>query len=161
MIRKIWKKMRKKAYRDAFVQAQISDTVAAQISSLRNARGWKQTELAEKAGMKQSRISALEDPNHGNFEIETLRKLASAFDVGLVVRFVPFSEIAKWSASVSPATLAASSFAEDEFAGHKSTDDTVTIDHLSVNQNDTISVEVTAASVWQSTVRTPTENVEA
>jgi transcriptional regulator with XRE-family HTH domain len=119
MIRKIWKKMRKKAYRDAFVQAQISDTVAAQISSLRNARGWKQTELAEKAGMKQSRISALEDPNHGNFEIETLRKLASAFDVGLVVRFVPFSEIAKWSASVSPATLAASSFAEDEFAGHE------------------------------------------
>jgi hypothetical protein len=63
--------------------------------------------------MKQSRISALEDPNYENIEVGTLRRLASAFDVGLTVRFVPFSELVRWSATLSDADISVSSFDED------------------------------------------------
>ncbi len=109
----IWKKLRNKEYRDSFVASQISNTIAAQIFSLREARGWKQAEVAARAGMKQSRISDLEDPNYENYQTRTLVKLASAFDVGLVVRFVPFSELAKWSTNLSPKDFLPTEFLKD------------------------------------------------
>lgn len=106
--------MARKSYRDAFVSAHLSNTVAAQISGLRQAKNWKQKDLAEKAGMKQSRISALEDPNYENIEIGTLKKLASAFDVGLTIRFVPFSELARWSVTLTEDKLVIADFEHDE-----------------------------------------------
>lgn len=97
-MKKIWKKIcNSKDYRDSFVSAHLSNTVAAQISLMREDRDWTQLELAEKAGMKQSRISTLEDPNYENIEIVTLKRLASAFDVGLTIRFVPLSELVSWA----------------------------------------------------------------
>jgi len=112
-VKAIWKKLRNKDYRDSFVASQISNTIAAQIFSLREARGWKQAEVAARAGMKQSRISDLEDPNYENYQTRTLVKLASAFDVGLVVKFVPFSELAKWSANLSPRDFLPTEFLKD------------------------------------------------
>jgi transcriptional regulator with XRE-family HTH domain len=114
---KIWKRMGRKAYRDAFVSAHISNTVASQIAALRAAKGWTQTELAKHAGMKQSRISALEDPNYENIEVGTLRRLASAFDVAVTVRFIPFSELAYWAATLSEDKLIVPKFDEDELGG--------------------------------------------
>lgn len=93
--------MTKKVYRDSFIAAHISNTVASQIAAMREARGWTQTQLADEAGMKQSRISSLEDPNYENFEAGTLRRIASAFDVGLTIKFVPFSEIVQWSTELN------------------------------------------------------------
>jgi hypothetical protein len=46
--------------------------------------------------MKQSRISAMETPGAVNFNLETLVRIASTLKVGLVVRFVPFSEMLRW-----------------------------------------------------------------
>jgi transcriptional regulator with XRE-family HTH domain len=112
-VKAIWKKLRNKEYRESFVASQISNTIAAQIFSLREAHGWKQAEVAARAGMKQSRISDLEDPNYENYETRTLVKLASAFDVGLVVRFVPFSELAKWSTNLSPRDFLPTEFSKD------------------------------------------------
>lgn len=112
-VKAIWKKLRDKEYRDSFVASQISNTIAAQIFSLREEHGWKQAEVAARAGMKQSRISDLEDPNYENYETRTLVKLASAFDVGLVIRFVPFSELAKWSANLSPRDFLPMEFSKD------------------------------------------------
>ena len=112
-VKAIWKKLRNKDFRDSFVASQISNTIAAQIFSLREARGWKQAEVAVRAGMKQSRISDLEDPNYENYQTRTLVKLASAFDVGLVVKFVPFSELAKWSANLSPRDFLPTEFLKD------------------------------------------------
>lgn len=118
-LKTIWRKMRNKAYREAFVQAHVSNTIAAQIVSLREAAGWTQTDLAKKAGTGQSRISALEDPNNTNMEIATLRRLAAAFDVGLTVRFVPFSELARWSSYLVPENFVIPTFANDnDFATH-------------------------------------------
>ena len=77
----IWKKMRNKEYRDFFVAAHTSNTISGQIYSMRKARSWTQSDLAGRCDMKQSRISALEDPDFENVEIGTLQRIASAFDV--------------------------------------------------------------------------------
>jgi transcriptional regulator with XRE-family HTH domain len=116
-MRGIWKKMRSKEYRNSYVGAHLSNTVASQISLLREANGWTQKELADKSGMRQSRISALEDPNYENIEIGTLRRLASAFDVALTVRFVPFSELVEWTANLDPGKLTPASFHDDHLSG--------------------------------------------
>lgn len=105
--------MKNKAYRDAYVSAHISNTIAAQISMMRQDRGLTQSELARLAGMKQSRISALEDPNYENFEATTLKRIASALDIGLIVRFSPFSEIVEWSANFSDSKLKVPSYEQD------------------------------------------------
>ncbi len=116
-ISKIWNKFRNKTYRDAFVGAHISNTIAAQIGAMREAAGLTQTALANKIGTGQSRISALEDPNNSNVEIATLRRLASAFDVALTVRFIPFSELAEWSTEHGERDLAVTAFGEDHIPG--------------------------------------------
>jgi transcriptional regulator with XRE-family HTH domain len=112
-MRKIWKKMARKNYRDGYVSAHISNTVASQITKLRSENGWTQAELAERAGMKQSRISALEDPNWENVEVATLKRLASAYDVGLTVRFVPYSELAQWAVTLSEDKLHVPTYEEE------------------------------------------------
>jgi transcriptional regulator with XRE-family HTH domain len=61
----------------------------------------RQTDLAKSASMQQSRISKLETPGASNVTIETLASLAAVFKVGLVVKFVPFSEMLKWENSFS------------------------------------------------------------
>ncbi len=120
-VRGLWKKMTNKEYRDSYVAGHISNTVASQILMLREARGWTQKELADKTGMGQSRISALEDPNYENIQVGTLKRLASAFDVGLTVRFVPFSEIVTWTADLSSEKLLVPDFTNDRTAVMRST----------------------------------------
>lgn len=105
--------MQRKEYRDSFVVAHVYDTISAQIRNLRQAHGWTQTELATRCGMKQSRISALEDPDRQNVETKTLMKVASAFDVALSVRFVPFSELAQWAGKLNDAALTPFSYDAD------------------------------------------------
>lgn len=106
-------KLRSKEYRDAFVGSQISVGLPFQIRALREQRGWKQSDLVERTGMLQPRISAMESPGGTKFTLETLRRLASAFDVALMVRFVPFSELLQCSDEFNPDTFAVPSFAED------------------------------------------------
>jgi transcriptional regulator with XRE-family HTH domain len=88
--------LREKEYRDAYVEAQIRMTLPLQIRELRKRREWTQPQLAERARMGQPRISELEKPGERRLTIETLLRLASAFDVGLQVRFVPFGELIEW-----------------------------------------------------------------
>lgn len=96
------KKMKSGEYRHGLVTAQIEMDLPFQIRALRLARKWTQPELAARAGMKQSRISAMETPGGAHFTLETLRRLAEAFDVALVVRFAPFSELLNWNERFSP-----------------------------------------------------------
>lgn len=55
-----------------------------------------QAELAEALKTSQPSINRLEDPSRGRPTITTLKKLAAVFDVGLEVRFVPFSKLIKF-----------------------------------------------------------------
>lgn len=119
-IGKRWKKLiellKDKEYRDAFVSEHIDTGLPFQIKALREKEEWSQEELGAKAGMKQERISALEDPNYGKFTLTTLKRLASAFDVALMVVFVPFSKLVDWESNLSPEVLQAVSFEKDNFS---------------------------------------------
>lgn len=44
-------------------------------------------------GIKQQAISRLENPSYGKATLTTLKRIAAAFDVGLLVEFVPFSQL--------------------------------------------------------------------
>lgn len=70
--------------------------------------------LAEKVGMGQARISLLENPNYESLSLSTLKRIANVFDVALVVRFVPFSQLFVMLDNETQETLAVPSF-EDEF----------------------------------------------
>lgn len=82
-----------KADREAFVEALISVGIPAQLHEMRERRGWTQTELGKRAAKAQALICKYEGFGYGKFTLKTLRELAAAFDVGLKVQFVPFSEL--------------------------------------------------------------------
>jgi transcriptional regulator with XRE-family HTH domain len=105
--------MRDPEYRKAFVASQINFGIPFQIRALLKKRGKTQEWLAEMTGMLQPRISGLMSPGKTRPNIETLRRLAEAFDCGLAVRFVPFSELARWSDEFDPETFNVPDFADD------------------------------------------------
>ena len=72
-----------------------------------------QAALAEKAEMSQPRISEIESPGERNLNIETLLRLASAFDVALEIRFVPFSGLVDRSESFDPESFEVASFEQE------------------------------------------------
>ena len=106
-------KLKNKLFRSSFVSAQVRRLVTAQIKSLREMREWTQEELGKRAGMKRNAISRLENPDYGDFTINTLLRLAKAFDVGLIVRFAPFSDLIEWNRNVSPESYTPSAFEQD------------------------------------------------
>ncbi|MCL4553073.1 MAG: helix-turn-helix domain-containing protein [Candidatus Marsarchaeota archaeon] len=112
--RQIIESLKDKGYRDLSVAASIRNGLAFQIRAMRENRGWTQVELGEKMGMAQETISLLEDPNYGRFTVKTLKRLASAFDVSLTVRFDPFSEFVAHLINLSPSDLAVPSFNDDQ-----------------------------------------------
>ena len=101
MTRQIASSLSDKAYSEEFVAAEIATTIPFQIRAMRKERNWTQAELAAKAETHQETISDFENPNRGPQKIETLRRIAAAFDVALIVRFAPFSELVDWSANMS------------------------------------------------------------
>jgi transcriptional regulator with XRE-family HTH domain len=114
MTSKLPKKLENIEYRQAFVASQINVGIPFQIRALLKARpGWTQTTLAEKAQMRQPSISALLTPGKTRPNIETLRRIANVFDCGLIVRFAPFSELARWSEDFDPESFTVPSFTEE------------------------------------------------
>ena len=110
-------RLKSKEHREAFVSAYVDQTIPFQIRALRlsKQRNWTQEKLAAEAGMKQERISALENPNYGQFSLKTLKQLASAFGVALIVRFASFGELAEWEINLSSESLEVPSFKQDPY----------------------------------------------
>jgi transcriptional regulator with XRE-family HTH domain len=109
--------LKDKHYRQAFVEAHAKDTVAFQLRRMREAEGWTQGELAKKAfgdPKLQSMVSRFENPDYGKYSVSTLLNLANVFDVGLVVRFAPISELVDWDLNKTGPTLEPPPFAEDK-----------------------------------------------
>src|SRR5882672_5344543 len=90
-----------KSYSESFVEAEIATTVPFQIRAMRKERNWTQAELAAKTDQHQKTISDFENPDIGPQSIGSLRRIAAAFDVGLIVRFAPFSELVDWTTRMS------------------------------------------------------------
>jgi transcriptional regulator with XRE-family HTH domain len=78
---------------------------------MRRERNWTQEELASQADTKPTQITRVENPTYGSHTITTLRRIAAAFDVALVVRFVPFSELLNWDSG--PRNMSPASFDEE------------------------------------------------
>src|ERR1700683_1982027 len=95
--RDLLQRLRKsKNVRTRFVESHIGKTLAFQTRAMREKEEWSQQTLAEKIGSNQNAVYRAENPNYGKQTITTLKKLAAAFDVALIVRFVPFSELIDW-----------------------------------------------------------------
>lgn len=80
-----------------------------------------QAALARESGMTPNNLSRLESPDYGKQTISSLKRIAEALDVALVVRFVPFSQYINWLSSTQfldeglrPEALAVPSFADEE-----------------------------------------------
>lgn len=98
--------------RVAYTRATTSVNVASQIKALRRRRKMTQEELSKLMSTGQPRISAMERPGE-LLTVDTLVRLASAFGVGLIVKFVPFSEMLNWENSYSQDSFDATSIEKD------------------------------------------------
>ncbi len=112
---KLIEELKDKEYRDAFVEEHIDTGIPFQIKALREQRDLTQKGFEKLSGMKQALISRLENPNYSSFTLSTLKKIASIFDIGLIVRFVPISDLIKWELNLSSDSLEAVSFDEDPY----------------------------------------------
>ena len=111
--------------REQFTASHISKTVAFQLRATRDKLGWSQERLAKEAGMNQNAISRLESPVYGKPTLTTLKRLAKAMDVGLIVRFVPFSEMVDWVSGTPHVSygLTSEALAVPAFAAEETTED--------------------------------------
>jgi transcriptional regulator with XRE-family HTH domain len=106
------------------VDSHLNKGIAHQIRATRDRLEWSQERLAKEVDMSQNAISRLESPDYGKQTITTLKRLAAAFDVGIVVRFVPFSEMVDWVSGtprmvegLTTAALAVPSFEREDVDG--------------------------------------------
>ena len=92
--------------RVSYIKAKLSVLVPAQIRSLRlratNPPMPYQRDLAQETDLHQSRISMFETPGMSNMTLETLAKVGAGLRCGVIVRFVPFSEMLTWENNFSP-----------------------------------------------------------
>jgi transcriptional regulator with XRE-family HTH domain len=109
----MWESMRDSEFRKQFIDEHINVGIAFQIRSLRDRQNLTQANLAERLNAKQPLVSAWENPNYGRYTLATLKDLAKAFDVGLLVRFVPFSTLVDWTIDIKPDATAPPSFSEE------------------------------------------------
>jgi len=110
---RLLRKLQGKRYRDAYVGSQVSTGLAYQTREIREQRGLTQEALGARINKRQNLISRLEDPDYGRYTVKTLLELASAFDVALLVKFVPYSHFLREMEDKHPGALQVPSF-EDE-----------------------------------------------
>ncbi len=113
LITRLRAKFQDEEYRHSYAEECLNTMVASQIKILREQREMTQAKLAEKTDMKQPRLSILEDANYSNWSINTLKRLARAFDVALSVRFEAFSDVILDFESLSRESMERPSFKND------------------------------------------------
>jgi transcriptional regulator with XRE-family HTH domain len=109
--------MKDREFRAAFNLENVYTTICFQLRALREQRVLSQGEFGKRVTpkMAQERISILEDPNADSKPtLNTLIRLADAADVGLDVRFVPFSLVLSRAVNTEMRCLEVDSFT-DEF----------------------------------------------
>ncbi len=100
-------------YRHSYAEECLNTMIATQIKVLREEREMTQSILASKTGMAQPRLSVMENAEYSNWSINTLKRLARAFDLALSVKFEAFSEVVIDFEEMSNETLARPSFKDD------------------------------------------------
>ena len=106
-----------KEYRQAFVEENVRARITAQIHALRTESALDYKQFAERIDKKVSWAYRLEDPNEAPPTIPTLLEVAEAFDIGLDVRFRPFSELLNDITTLRPFSFSVPSFESELKAG--------------------------------------------
>lgn len=111
-------KLRKRAYRRAYVGEHVRRGIAHQIRALREdpGRDWNQGELSKRLGKPQSVVSRMEDPSYGKLTVQTLLEVAAVFDVALSIRFVSFPAFVAQIRDLTEESMQVESFDQSEFA---------------------------------------------
>lgn len=103
------------AFRGQFVGDYVHEMIATQVREIREKRPWTQAVLGDAAdGMQQTQISRLEDPEYARVTVNSLLRIARAFDLALIVRLAPFSDFLDWVVTATPKTVAPDSYAEEQ-----------------------------------------------
>lgn len=113
LVNKVKKAFKSKEYRHAYADEFLDVSIATQIKILRQQRKWGQKHLAKLVGMEQPRISVMENVNYSSWSINTLRKLAKAFDLTLRVSFESFGDRIKEIEQFNRKALERPSFKDD------------------------------------------------
>jgi transcriptional regulator with XRE-family HTH domain len=80
---------------------------------MREEREWSQGKLGKLSGKPRNVITRLEDPNYGKLTIKTLLEMASAFEVALLIKFVPFSRLLREYDDTSSSALGVPSISKE------------------------------------------------
>lgn len=104
-----------KEYREALAIEHVNTTLAIQTRMMRENHQWKQGDLAARLGKHQETVSQWENPDYGRHTMTTLKALAAAFDVALLVKFIPFSELVQDMVNLSETRLSPPSFGEEQY----------------------------------------------
>lgn len=102
---KLFKRLKDKKYRNQFIAGEVRRAIPFQLRALRAERKWTQADLGKEAEMPQTVVSRIENGDAASLSIKTLLKLASAFDVALVVRFEPIDRLITWVDGLSPEAM--------------------------------------------------------
>ena len=113
--KQILNSLKDREYREALAVEHVNTTLAIQIRKMREKHPWTQSELADYLGKHQETISQWENVDYGRYSITTLKELAAAFDVALLVKFIPFSELVKDMVNLSETRLSPPSYEEEQF----------------------------------------------
>jgi transcriptional regulator with XRE-family HTH domain len=114
LLEKLHQEFQDEDYRYAYDEAFSNSRMATQIKVIRERReGMTQAKLAELAGMKQSRISALENVDYSAWSVSTLRRLARALGVRLFFGFESWGELLPEIESFGRTPLERPAFADD------------------------------------------------
>lgn len=102
-----------KELRHAWGKTRLYETLALQIRLNRQERNWSQGELAKKAGISLMSVWRLEHVRLGGWTINTLIKIAAAFDCALIVRFIAWGELIELVLNQSAENLIVKPFIKD------------------------------------------------
>lgn len=91
-----------KEMRDAYLEELTRARTAVQIKSIRNARGWSQAEFSLRLRKPQSNVHRLEDIEVARYTLTTLLEVASAYDCGLLIDFVPYEDFLRRTEDLGP-----------------------------------------------------------
>ncbi len=103
-----------KEYREALAIEHVNTTLAIQIRKMRENNQWTQNELANHLGKYQETISQWENPEYGRYSVTTLKELAAIFDVALLIKFIPFSELIQDMMNLSETRLSPPSYKKEK-----------------------------------------------
>jgi len=80
--------MKNPEFRKAFEEEEVFVSLAIQIAEIRQKKKLTQKQLARKLRTTQQNVSRLEDIQNRSYSLETLVKIADAFDKRLKIKFV-------------------------------------------------------------------------